>query len=86
MISFDIRGNESNVHFYVNDVVVANTLSLFSETIPLITVRHQVTLKLNMGDTICLKATNKRNSKYVSSEADHFQESLMGYILKVTLF
>jgi len=82
MTSFDIFGNQTNVHFYVNDITVVNAISQFNEKIPGSSkISHQVALKLNIGDTICLKAISKENKKYVTTEED-FQESIMGYLLK----
>ena len=83
MTSFDIKGNETRVNFYLNDILVANTFSSFSDIAYSSKIIHQVTLKLNFGDTICLKATNKENSKYVSTKSD-FLESLTGYLLRTT--
>ena len=82
MTSFDIRDNQTNVHFYVNDIAVVNSISIFKEMIPGFSqINHQITLKLNVRDTICLKAISKENEKYVTTTAD-FQESIMGYLLK----
>jgi len=80
--SFDLRGNETRINFYMNDILVTNTFSLFSEVPGSSKIIHQVTLKLKVGDTICLKATNKENRKYVSTIVEIFQESVTGYLLK----
>ena len=85
MTSFDIRGNETKVNFYMNDILVNNAVSIVSETSFLNTIIHQVTLMLKVWDTICLQANNKGNSKYVSTKAD-FRESIMGFLLKATPF
>ena len=36
MTSFDIRGNETKINFYMNDIPVNNTVSIFSEILVLI--------------------------------------------------
>ena len=64
MTSFDIRGNETKVNFYMNDILVNNAVSIVSETPFLNRIIHQVTM-LKVGDTICLQANNKGNSKNV---------------------
>ena len=82
MTSLDIFGNQTNVHFYVNDIAVVNAISQFNEVMPCFSkISHQVALKLNIGDSICLKAISKENKKYVTTEED-FQESIMDYLLK----
>jgi len=84
MTSYDIRGNETKVNFYMNDIPVNNPVSIVSETSGFNKIIHQVTLMLKFGDTICLKAINKENSKYVSTAVEGFQDSIMGFLLKAT--
>ncbi len=74
--------NGTSVNFYMNDNLVVNTISSTSEAI-MGKTSNQVILKLNKGDTICVKATNKKNNGNVSSnEPISFEESVAGFLLK----
>jgi len=85
MTFFDMKGNETRVHFYMNDIPVVNGFSIISESSRKNKIVNQVTLELYEGDTICLKAINKDNSEYVSTNL-HFYQSISGYLLKATPF
>jgi len=82
------RGNTSIVNFYMNDGIVANPLTSVSIWLGFENkISHQVTLQLKMSDSVCLKATNKNSSNNVATDPDYpFTETVMGYLLKPTLF
>jgi len=86
-MTFGRRGNnETSVDFYMNDALVVNSFSSISQNFGN-KIRHEVTLKLNLGDSICLKAKNKNNANsLLSSEPDMFLESIMGFLVKATFF
>ena len=79
-----IISNETSVDFYMNDALVVNPLSSKSHNLNN-KISHQVTLKLELGESICLKATNRNNSSNVVLTDGHvFIENVMGYLLKST--
>ncbi len=85
-MTFGRRGNnETSVDFYMNDALVVNSFSSISQNFGN-KIRHEVTLKLNLGDSICLKAKNKNNANSLSSEPDMILESIMGFLVKATFF
>lgn len=83
--SFGRGDNVTSVDFYKNDAPVINPLSsIFQDAEN--KMSHEVTLKLKVGDSICLKAKNKNHNSSFSSKPTFLMESVTGYLLKATPF